>query len=81
MLSKNFKPPCIFLPLVTEKPFLLPKERLNFISVKTEAQDIETPSFAHYLGYFIPNFLTVFDLATVISLQYIRDVMKQNLLI
>lgn len=70
-----------FFPSVAENLFLPAKERLNFISVKTEGWNIEAPSFAHYLGYFLPNFLTVFDLASVIFLQYIRDMMKQNLLI
>lgn len=81
MLSKDFTPPCIFLSSVIENPFLLPNERLNFISVKYEGQNMETSCFAYHLDYFIPGLITVFDLASVIFLHYIGDVMKQNHLI
>lgn len=81
MLSKDFNPLRVVLSLVSENPFLLPNERLNFISVKYEGQNMETSCFAYYLGYFIPSLITIFDLASVIFLHYIGDVMKQNHLI
>lgn len=81
MLSKDFNHLHVVLSLVIENPFLLPNERLNFISVKYEGQNMETSCFTYYLGYFIPSLITVFDLATVIFLHHIGDVMKQNHLI
>lgn len=81
MLSEDFNPLHVFLSSIIENPFLLPNERLNFILVKYEGQNMETSCFAYYLGYFIPSLRAVFDLASVIFLHYIWDVMKQNHLI
>lgn len=81
MFSKDFNPLRVVLSLAIENPFLLPNEKLNFISVKYEGQNMETSCFAYYLGYFIPSLITVFDLPSVILFHYIGDVMKQNHLI